>query len=1055
MFSHFFIDRPIFSSVISLMILLAGAVTYTKLPVAQFPDIVPPVVSVSANYPGADPATLVETVAVPIEQQVNGVDNMIYMSSTCSSNGNYTLNVSFEVGTDPDMSTVLVQNRVALAEPTLPESVKRLGVSVKKRSTNLLGLFCVREKERKDANGQTLPLVKNDLYLSNYASIFIKDQLSRIHGVGEASLMDAKDFSMRVWLDPKILAERQISVQEVSAIIAEQNVQVATGSLGAEPVPAGQVLNLTITTQGRLATAEEFENLVVRTDEKGRTLKLKDLGRIELGKYAYNMASSYNGKPSATLAIYQSPGANAIEVIGKVRKKIEELRPMLEESGLEIVPGYDSTLFITESIAEVKETLYIAVFIVIAVVFVFLQDWRAALIPTLVIPISLVGCFFLMMLFGFSLNTLTMFGLVLVIGIVVDDAIVVVENTQRILESEPGISPKDAAKKSMVEVSGPILATTCVLCSVFIPTTFIGGMTGILYTQFALTIAGAVIISALCALTISPALCAIFLRPESHGKKNLFFRLFNRGFDGFSSFYAYNLHKIIRVPLIMLFLWIGLVAALWFGMKLMPTGFIPNEDQGVLFVDVRLPDGASLERTLAVRDKMNELIEQLPGQESTLMVAGYSMLDGSAASNLMLGVVQLKEWGERPPEESAFLLQSKLMGELNATFPEARTFVFLPPPIMGIGTSGGLECQLLDGRGVGNVAIYESTQKLIQSALETGVFSNLTSTFRPTVPQLYLDIDRVKAKKMGIELGEVFATLQTYLGASYVNDFNRFERVFRVVLQADGHSRQSVDQILDLPLLNGQGEKLPLRSIAKVDRIVGPQYLSRFNLSATTMVTANLAPGQSSGVGMATLERLARDLPEGFSVDWSGMSYQEKQVGTTVYVVFVLAMLFGFLTLSAQYESWSAPLIIMMAVPLGVSGAILAIALRGLDVNIYTQIGLILMVGLSAKNAILITEFARDNHLKLGMGVTESATAAGEQRLRPIMMTSFAFILGVVPLAIASGAGANSRQAIGTAVCGGMLEETMIGILVTPVLFVLLTTTAAWCMKHFQRVLGR
>ncbi|MDO4587318.1 MAG: multidrug efflux RND transporter permease subunit [Planctomycetia bacterium] len=1053
MFSHFFINRPIFASVVSLIIMIAGAVTYTKLPVAQFPDIVPPVVCVSANYPGADAQTLIETVATPIEQQINGVDNMIYMSSTCGSDGTYSLNVYFEVGSDPDMSTVLVQNRVSLAEPSLPEDVTRLGVSVQKQSTNMLGFYCLREIIQKDEKGNELPPTKSDLYLSNYASIFVKDQLARVHGVGKASIMDAKDFSMRVWLNPDIMSQRDISVQEVIAIIKEQNVQVASGSMGAEPVPEGQVNTLTITTQGRLSNVEEFENLVVRTDDDGSILKLKDIGRIELGKYSYLTTSTFNGRPASTICIYQAPGANAIEVAEKVNEKIEELRPTLAESGLEIATGYDSTEFIEASIDEVKETLYIAVLLVIAVVYIFLQDWRAALIPTMTIPVSLIGCFFLMLLFGFSMNTLTMFGLVLVIGIVVDDAIVVVENTQRILNSEQ-ISPVEAAKKSMNQVSGPIVATTCVLCSVFIPTTFIGGMTGQLYTQFALTIAGAVVISALCALTISPALCAIFLRPESGKKKFIFFRLFNRCFDGFSSFYATNLKKLLRLPLIILFLWFGLVAALYWGMSVMPTGFIPNEDQGVLFVDVRLPDGASMERTKQVQKELQKIIDETPGKSDSIIIAGYSLLDGSAASNLMLGVIRLKTWNERSAQESATALQRQVMGRCYEEIPQAQIVVFSPPPISGIGTSGGLECELLDTRGSGNVALYESTQELISKAMETGTFSSLTSTFSPCVPQLYLNIDREKAKKMEIEFSELFSTLQTYLGATYVNDFNTFERIFRVVVQADGKNRQNIDQILDLPLMSKDGTNLPLRSIATIDLIVAPRSLNRFNLSSSTLITASLAPGQSSGTGMGQLENLGKELSEGFKVDWTGMSYQEKQVGSTVYIVFVLALIFGFLTLAAQYESWSAPIIIMMAVPLGVSGAILAVALRGLDINIYTQIGLILMVGLSAKNAILITEFARDNHLKEGMGIVESAMAAGTLRLRPIMMTSFAFILGVVPLAIASGAGANSRQAIGTAVCGGMLEETLIGILVTPVLFILLTRTAEACMKVFRRLLG-
>lgn len=1054
MFSRFFIDRPIFSCVISLMILVAGVVAFTKLPIAQFPDIVPPQVVVSASYPGATPETLKESVAIPIEQQVNGVDNMIYMKSTLSGDGNYTLTVSFEVGTNPDMAAVLVQNRVSIATASLPDEVKRLGVNTQKRSSSMLGIFALREKRRYDESGNPLPLEKSELYLSNYMSIFVKDEIARVHGVGSADLLDAKDYSMRIWLDPDILSERNISVQEVAAIIAEQNVQVTSGKLGDEPVPKGQVTTLTIQTQGRLATAEEFENLVVRTDEQGRVLKLKDLGRIELGKYSYANSSTLDGLPASTMAIYQLPGANAIEVSEHVRQKFEELKPQLDNNGLEIAPVYDATLFIHASIEEVMETLYMAVLIVIAVVYVFLQDWRAALIPTLVIPVSLVGCFFLMMLFGFSINTLSMFGLVLVIGIVVDDAIVVVENTQRILDLHPELSPKDAAKKSMQEVTGPILATTCVLCSVFIPTTFIGGMVGQLYTQFALTIAGAVLISALCAMTISPALCSIFLRSQNGKKKFFFFRIFNWCFGGFQHGYASVLGKVIRVPLVILVLWVLLIAALGWGMKVMPHGFLPNEDQGVLFIDARLPDGASLQRTAEVSKKIDAIVKNLDGKKTNLIVSGYSMLDASSSPNVMLGVVQLDPWKERGPEKHADLLQAKLMKEFTQKIPEAEIVVFQPPAIIGIGTSGGLECQLLDTRGSGNQTLYESATKEAQDCMNSGLFAAARNAFRPTVPQLYIDIDREKAKDMGIQLNELFATLQTYLGSTFVNDFNNYERIFHVVMQADGEHRQKLEQILNLPLLNSSGEKVPLRSLATIREIVGPQSLTRFNMSSSTDITSYLKPGQSSGTGIAKMEEFGKSLPDGFKVAWAGMTYQEKQTGSAVTIVFVLAIIFGFLTLAAQYESWSAPLIIMMAVPLGVSGAILAVALCALDINIYTQIGLILMVGLSAKNAILITEFARDNHLKEKMGIRESATAAGKQRLRPIIMTSFAFILGVVPLAIATGAGARGRNAIGIAVCGGMLEETMVGILVTPVLFILLTSTAEFCMRIFRKMLG-
>ena len=1055
MFSRFFIDRPIFSCVISLMILVAGAVAFVKLPIAQFPDIVPPVVQVSASYPGASPETLSETVAIPIEQEVNGVDNMIYMSSTLSNDGSYTLNVTFEVGTDPDMATVLVQNRVSLAEPRLPDDVTRLGVSTTKQSTNMLGLYALREKPRYDEQGNQLPLEKSDLYLSNYASIFIKDQVARVPGVGKAKLMDSKDYSMRVWLDPDILAERNISVQEVSSIISEQNVQVASGQVGANPVPDGQMLTLSVITQGRLADVEQFENLVVRTDDEGRVLKLKDLGRIELARYDYTTQSSFEGGPSSTLAIYQLPGANAIAVAEGVKKLIEKLKPQLDENNLELVQAYDSTLFINATIDEVLETLYLAVLIVIAVVFVFLQDWRAALIPTLVIPVSLVGSFFLMMLFGFSINTLTTFGLVLVIGIVVDDAIVVVENTQRILTLHPELSPRDAAKKSMSEVTGPVLATTCVLCSVFIPTTFVAGLVGRFYTQFALTIVGAVLISSLCALTLSPALCAIFLRPETGKKKFFFFRIFNWLFDLFQSAYAGLLGMAVRVPFLILILWVALIIALAWGMGVMPHGFLPSEDQGVLFVDVSLPDGASLQRTNEVARKINEIVSPLPGKKTCLTVSGYSMINSYSSSNTMLGVIQLDPWDERGPDRHADVLQAKLMKEFAEKIPEARVLVFQPPAIMGIGTSDAAECELLDQRGLGANALYDAANQESDLSMKTGLFSTVYSGFRPTVPEIYIDVDREKAKRMGIDLSELFASLQTYLGSSYVNDFNRYERVFRVVAQADGEHRRRPEQIMNLPLLNSDGEKVPLRAVADIRNIVGPQALTRFNMSSSTMLSAYTNPGVSSGTAMDTMENVAKSLPEGFTVGWSGMSYQQRQTGSTIVVVFILAIIFGFLTLAAQYESWSAPLIIMMAVPLGVSGAILAVALCALDINIYTQIGLILMVGLSAKNAILITEFARDNHLKEGMGITESATAAGRQRLRPIIMTSCAFILGVIPLAIATGAGARSRNAIGIAVCGGMLEETMVGIVVSPVLFILLTRVSEFGMKIFRKLLGQ
>ncbi len=1076
MFSWFFIERPIFATVVSLTIFALGAIAFVRLPVAQFPDVTPPVVNVTARFPGADAETVAESLAVPIEREVNGVGGSIYMTSTCGADGTYSLNVFFSVGTDPNIATVFVQNRVALAEPSLPEETRRLGVVVKKKSTNLLALCSIREKERRDEAGRLLPPTRDDLYLSNFATIFVEERLSRVPGVGDASPMDERDFGMRVWLDPNLLALRNISIQEVLRALRTQNTQVAAGSLGAEPVPKGQIETLNVSTRGRLATPEEFGETAIRTDANGRVLKLRDVAKVELGKYDYSKFSRFNERPSATIAIYQTPGANALTTMKRARAELEAMKPELEENGLELVVGYDSTRFVKAAVDEVVETLIFAVLIVVGVVYFFLRDWRSALIPATTLPVSLVGCFGPMAALGFSLNSLTLFGLVLAVGIVVDDAIIVVENTNRILTENPDLTPREAAKRSIRQVFGPIVATTCVVVAVFLPTTFVTGTTGRMYSQFALTIACSTVLSSVCALTLSPALCALFLRNRENwvketgvneqkgggwGKRAKFWlgggwinrgvdALFNATFGTFAAVYERALAFATRFPIFGTLFWAATIAAFVVGVRTLPTGFLPNEDQGVLFVDVRLPDGASAERTDATLAEIERILREIPAGEGTIAVGGYSMIEGVAAPNLALAVLTLKDWKERGPEESAETLKARLTAELAKRVPEARTLVFSPPPIQGVGTSGGLEFELLDRREAGSVALWEAGQTLTAKARESGKFLTVASSFSPTAPKYFLDVDREKAKRMGVDLDELFATLRTLLGSTYVNDFNRFGRVFRVVAQADGAFRQNEEEALDLPVVAADGETFPLKSAATLKKTTAPRYLNRFNMSPAIFMTGVLAPDVSTGEGIRTLETLESRLPVGFAVDWIGASYQERETGGVVYWIFAAATLFGFLALAAQYESWSAPLIVMSAVPLGVSGALGAVALAGLDVNLFTQIGLTLMVALSAKNAILIVEFARELRLE-GKGIVEAARIAGKTRLRPIATTSLAFILGVVPLAVANGAGAASRRAIGTAVCGGMLTETFVGILVTPVLFVVLTRIAEGTNRLWKR----
>ncbi|HBT75487.1 MAG TPA: hypothetical protein DEB39_00865, partial [Planctomycetaceae bacterium] len=1112
MFTHFFIKRPIFSTVISLIITLLGVVSYFKLPVTQYPDIVPPSVSIQATYPGAYVEDIVNAVAIPIEQQVNGVDNMIYMSTACTSTGEVTIRVTFSVGTDPDIATVLVQNRVKLAEPFLPEEVRLQGINVKKMATNFImfaGVLDVtgkkndvaaltggtgaedavakdavagaakeinaRQDEQADeqamaaaidfeqhrnrtATREDLELEiarqeseeRSTIYIANFTKLYIQDVFARVEGVGEVMVFNREDFSMRIWLDPDIMAARGISVSEVNAMILEQNQQITAGRVGLPPVPVGQKSNLSLVTLGRLEDVKQFEDMILRVDDQGRIMRLKDVATIELGALNYGSIPRYNGQPVTMMAITQRPGANSLDVAKNVREQMDELRPSLARSGLDFIVGYDATEYVRISIDEVQKTLLECILFVVLTVYIFLQDWRAALIPILTIPVSLIGCFFFMTLFGFSLNTLTLFGLVLVIGIVVDDAIVVVENTQRIIDEE-GLEPFEATKLSMIQVASPVLATALVLMAVFIPAAMMAGIVGQLYKQFALTIAASVGISGLCALTLSPAMCAIFLRPSiAKHQRRAWFRAFNWAFDLFTACYVFVLRRLIHGSAAMLALWFLLVAGLivafvglpgtpWPGM---PTGFLPDEDQGACFCDVRLPEGASTERTLEVMIKAEQMMREAttlpkpkpglvaglvakvkslwsppaPGEaeeteellEDLIMINGFSMMDSAALPNVGTGIVRFKTWEERPGRErSVAALVQRLQAKF-VTFPEANIMFFTPPPITGLGMAGGVNMQLLDKRNQGSLALADAGRQVSYLATvdvrePSGTMVMAIATFDPTSPQLYLTIDRDKHKKMGISFNEVSNTLRTYVGSVYINDFNSFGRVFRVTAMAGGDFRQNAEQILSMKVKNADGEMVPLRSFATIEDRVGPQMLFRHNMYPAMKVTGIVRPDKSSGQAMERMKEICTEmLPEGYGYEWVDITYQEATVGNQTVVMFTLSVAFAFLVLAALYESWSCPLIIMMAVPLGVMGAMIAVFIRGMsggssmDINMYTQIGFIVMVGLSAKNAILITEFAKE-HREHGETLVQAAYEAGRLRLRPIMMTSFAFILGVLP----------------------------------------------------------
>jgi len=1039
-FSHFFIRRPIFAAVLSIVIVLVGGIAVFQLPIAQYPEIAPPTVVVRAVYPGANPKVLAETVATPIEQEVNGVENMLYMSSTSTSDGVMSLTITFKLGTDLNIAQVLVQNRVAIALPKLPEEVRRLGVTTTKKSTDLT---MVAHLVSPDGS-------RDELYLGNYAFLQVKDQLARIPGVGDVTSLGARDYSMRVWLDPEKLASRNMTAGDVVRSIREQNLQVAAGTIGQPPVPSGQDFQLTISTQGRLFDEQQFANIVIKQGAQGQVTRISDVARVELAARDYSISSQLSGKPAAALVIWQLPGSNAIETSDAVRAKLAELKKTFPP-GVDYSVIYDTTLFARESIRAVVHTLFEAVLLVVIVVIVFLQTWRASIIPLIAVPVSLIGTFAVMKVFGFSLNTLSLFGLVLAIGIVVDDAIVVVENAERNIEL--GLAPVEAAKKAMNEVSGPVVAVALVLCAVFVPTAFISGITGQFYRQFALTIAVSTVISAFNSLTLSPALAAILLKPH-HGRKDWFarimdvalgwfFRLFNRGFSRTTNGYTRAVGGTLRRSGIALAVYAGLLGLTWLGFKTVPTGFIPTLDSGYLIVFAQLPDGASLERSQKIINRAGEIARAVPGVNGTVEFPGYNLLVGANLPNSGTMFVSLESFENRKtPQKSAEAITAQLYAKY-AELRDARVLVLPPPPVRGLGATAGFKMMIQDRADLGLGALGDTSSRMRVNGSQTPGLAQVFTTFTTRVPQLFVDVDRVKAKSMNVALSDVNDTLQIYLGSLYVNDFNRFGRTYQVTAQADSNFRIQPEDIRKLKTRNAAGGMVPLGTLVDVRETTGPDKVIRYNMYPAADINGVAKPGVSSGQAIALAQQLAaKELPPGVNYEWTDLTYQEILAGNTIVFIFPLCVLLVFLTLAAQYESWGLPMAIILIVPMCLLSAVIGIWLRHMDNNIFTQIGLIVLVGLASKNAILIVEFAKQLE-DGGKSITDAAIEAARLRLRPILMTSFAFILGVVPLVLAKGAGAEMRQALGTAVFFGMLGVTFFGLILTPVFYVVIRKLTA------------
>ena len=1022
MISKTFISRPKFALVISIVITIAGLISMALLPVNMYPQITPPQVQISASYPGASAQIVEESVIRPIEEQVNGVEDMMYIESTSSNNGTANITVYFKVGTDTDIAQVNVQNRVALAEAGLPEEVKRQGVSVKKKSSSmLLGINLYSNQENIDA-----------IFLSNYATNYLTEPLGRINGVASAEVMGEQTYSMRLWLRPDRMASLGLTVSEVQAALQEQNTIVAAGKLGAAPSAPSQQFEYSIQAKGRLKTPEEFGQTIIRSSKDGNFVRLHDIARIELGAASYSTTAKLNQQDTAFLVIYQLTEANATQVAADVKARMAELAKQLPD-GVEYSIPYDTTEFINRSIDEVVVTLVQAVGLVILVVFLFLQNWRATLIPTVAIPVSLVGTFAFMMMMDYSINLITLFGLVLAIGIVVDDAIIVIENVERILKEEK-LPIKEAVTKAMEQVSGPIVATTLVLLAVFVPVGFMPGITGELYKQFSVTISFAVLISSLNALTLSPALCALLLSEKAMKPIKWlapFENIITRSTNGYSKVINFILKRTARMALFALVIF---SAAGWL-VKTVPTGFVPAEDQGFLFVDVQLPDAAASGRTQDVMHKLGDIVKNEPAATDFIAVSGFSLL-GGAGSNNALGIVVLKDWEERTsPELGLRAVLTRLMGQFWA-MPDAQIMAFNPPSIPGLGTSAGFEFRLQDSEGREPAELAQVLNGLIYEANQRPELSNVYSTFRANVPQYFLEIDRNKAKAQGVALSDIFLTLQAQLGSLYINDFNQFSRTYRVIMQAESRFRQNPADLQHYYVRNDEGAMVPLTTLAKLEPILGPTSLTHFNLYRSASISGQPAAGYASGDAIKAMQELAEQLPTGYVYEWAGQSKQEIEAGNMAPILFGLAVVFVYLFLVAQYESWTIPFSVIAAVPLALFGAMLALYVIGMENNIYAQVGLVLLIGLSTKTAILIVEFAMEERAA-GKSIFEAALNAARLRFRAVLMTALSFVLGVLPLVFASGAGAGSRISLGITVLFGMLAATIFGTLLVPLFYTL------------------
>ncbi|MDO8960974.1 MAG: multidrug efflux RND transporter permease subunit [Methylophilus sp.] len=1022
--TKFFITRPIFASVLSIIIVLAGLAASFQLPIAQYPQIAPPTVMITATYPGASADTLTKTVAAPIEEQLSGVDNLLYFNSSADSSGTLTITATFDVGTDVDQATFNVSNRVNIASPRLPEEVRRNGVVVQKKSNDILLVTMFTSKDPKH----------DRLFLSNYATLNIVDEFKRVKGVGDVTVFGGQDYAMRIWLRPDRMAQLGVSTSDVAAAINAQNNQYAAGKIGQDPAPADQQIVYTVTAKGRLVDPAEFANIIIRANGPNGVLYLKDVARIELGAQSYNVASALNGKPGVAVAVFLQNGANALDTAAAIKAKTEELRPRFP-AGIETTIPYDTSDFVKATIEEVFKTFGEALVLVVLVVFLFLQSWRATLIPLIAVPISLIGTFAGLYMFGFSINLLTLFAMILAIGIVVDDAIVVLENTERLM-SEEGLDPFPAAVKSIQQVSAAVVAIVLVLCAVFVPVAFQGGIAGELYRQFAVTVAIAVVISGVVALTLTPALCAMILK-KSHGE-NAFFRKFNQGFGGLTKFYIGTVNLTLHHKIIGAIVFAGIIAAVVFLFKIVPGGFVPPEDQGYVVTVVVMPDGATLGRTVKTTENIRAEIAKDPAVAHEFAVNGFELLTGANKTNAATMFVRMTDWKERT--SSADDIVGKLFG-IGMSQPDGMAFAVNPPSIRGLGSAGGFEVYVQSQRDTDPIKLAAVMNNFMDAMRADPTLTGINSFFRPTVPQLMIEVDEAKAISQNVRIADIYTTLQSTMGSFYVNDFNRTGRTYRVQLQAEPQFRMKPEDLGKVYVRSQStaespnGNMIPLSALSTVKNIVGAEQLERYNGLLSAKVFGGGAKGISSGDAIEAVERIAKEsLPDGYQIAWTGQAYQEKRTGSAAMFAFGFAIIMVFLILAAQFETWALPLAVIMAVPFALAGALTAVLMRGMTNDIYFQIGLITLIGLAAKNAILIVEFASQK-MEEGMPIAEAALEAARFRFRPIVMTSMAFILGIVPLVFATGAGAAARQSMGTGVLGGMLLATFVATICIPLFF--------------------